>query len=248
MGNLQFYDAAFPPANPPAGMDGVQFYIGGDTPHVWTLEEIQAARVRFRLPTWVRSNPSVQIAQQDAQDAVKQLVAIGAPVHTLVCLDSETSVDPEYVALFFYAMRGFGYQIIEYGSVSTVFSNVIPNGLYDGAHWTNRAHMEPGTQMTQWEAFGAFDESSALSTLPFWDTQAAPTSEFARLTALHMGDTGLAVRRLQGLLVADFHDIAIDGIFGPMTMGAVTAVQQSMKVPQTGIVSVPVWLNLLGIG
>lgn len=248
MGNLLFYDAAFPPANPPAGMDGVQFYIGGDTPHVWTLEEITSARVRFRLPTWVRSNPNVTIAQQDAQDAVKQLVAIGAPIHTLVCLDSETSVDPEYVALFFYAMRGFGYQVIEYGSVSTVFGNVIPNGLYDGAHWTNRAHIEPGTQMTQWEAFGAFDESSALSTLPFWDTQAAQLSEFAKLMSLHIGDSGLAVRRLQALIVADFQTIAIDGIFGPQTLNAVMSAQRTMKVPDTGLVSVPVWLHLLGIG
>ena len=56
-GTLRFYDAAYPPAKPPAA-DGVCIYIGGDTPHVWTLAEIEAQPARYRLPIFVRSNPA----------------------------------------------------------------------------------------------------------------------------------------------------------------------------------------------
>ena len=55
-GTLTFYDAAWPPARPPVA-DGCCIYIGGDTPHVWSLADIASQRARYRLPIFVRSNP-----------------------------------------------------------------------------------------------------------------------------------------------------------------------------------------------
>jgi len=246
MTNLAFYDAAFPPATEPPNQDGVMFYIGGDTPHVWTKEEVDATTVRFRLPTWVRSDPANANAANDARDARTQLALLGAPTGILVALDSETSVDPNYVASFYYDMRGAGYPVIDYGSISTVFGNHIPDGLYDGAHWTNRPHIEPGTEMTQWEALGAYDESSALPTLPFWDTQKVVVIPMPVLPLLKFGDTGIYVRRLQGLSVANGIVIAIDGDFGPITEGAVKTMQLREKLPESGIVDAPTWRVFLG--
>src|SRR5258708_34543951 len=50
-------DASTPPNVIPQS-DVVAFYIGGDTPHVWTDAQISAVHDRWRLPIWVRSNPN----------------------------------------------------------------------------------------------------------------------------------------------------------------------------------------------
>lgn len=170
MTNLLFGDSAYPPSPYPAGFDGWGFYIGGDTPHVWSKAEVDAIPTRLRLPIFTRSNPAGIQVTADTNAAIAQLKIIGAPTSTLVMLDSETSIDPNYVAGFYYGMRNGGYTTIEYGSLSTIFSNRIPDGLYDVAEWTNRNHIVPGSQMTQWESFDAYDVNTALPTLPFWDT------------------------------------------------------------------------------
>ena len=171
MGDLLFGDSAFPPEPHPTGFDGWAFYLGGDTPHVWSKTEIDALPERFRLPIWTRSNPQQVNAATDVAMAIAQLETIGAPKGILVALDSETSVDPNYVAEFYYGLRNAGYTLIDYGSQSTVFGNKNPDGYYWGAEWTNQPHIVPGDDMTQWESLSSYDESTALPTLPFWDTR-----------------------------------------------------------------------------
>ena len=247
MGDLKFYDAAFKPSPEPTGFDGVAFYIGGDTPNVWTKEEIDSTSERFRLPIFVRSDPAQANASQDSKTALAYLTMIEAPKHTLVALDSETSIDPNYVAGFYYGMANGGYKTIDYGSVSSVFGNNIPDGYYWGAHWTNRPHIEPGTDMTQWEALGAYDESLALPTLPFWDTAVAVIPPPSVFPIVKFGEQGLWVRRVQGLLVANFAQLAIDGEFGIITEGAVKAEQHEANLPTSGTVDDPTWSALLGV-
>lgn len=244
--DLKFYDAAFKPDPEPTGFDGVAFYIGGDTPNVWTREQVDSTSERFRLPIFVRSDPAQANPSVDAASAEAQLNHLGAPKGILVALDSETSVDPNYVAGFFYNMRSAGYIIIDYGSVSSVFGNNIPDGYYWGAHWTNRPHLDPGTDMTQWEALGAYDESLAVSTLPFWDTHATPIHLMPVLPLLKEGDTGHYVKAAQALLVANEHTLAIDGVFGPITRGEVVQFQGTNHILQTGEVETPTWQFLLG--
>lgn len=244
--DLKFYDAAFPPVSEPPGMDGVAFYIGGDTPHMWSREQVDATSERFRLPIFVRSNPQSANALQDAKSARAQLAVLGAPHGILVALDSETSVDPNYVANFYYDMRSAGFPVIDYGSVSSVFGNNIPDGYYWGAHWTNRPHLDPGTDMTQWEALGAYDESLAVSTLPFWDTHATPLSLMPVLPLLREGDTGHYVKAVQALLVANDHTLAIDGVFGPITRSELATFQGVNHLLQTAEADKPTWQHLLG--
>lgn len=246
MADLLFYDAAFPPLSHPANADGVAFYIGGDTPHTWSLEEIAAQKVRYRLPIYVRSDPVTANASADAAEAIVRLGMISAPRGTLVALDSETSADADYVRTFVGTLNKAGHPVIDYGSVSTVFGNDNPDGYYWGAHWTSKAHLEPGTQMTQWVATGAYDESTALATLPFWDTRPPSNSIVLIMPTIGLGATGIYVRRAQALCNAGGQSIRIDGIYGPITRQAVTDMQVAALIPQDGVVGPVTWKSLLG--
>lgn len=170
MSILTFYDAAYPPANPPSGMDGVAGYLGGDTPNVWSLADWNSQKVRFRLPIFVRSNPPGPGAPADVASALMQLRAIGAPKGILVAWDMETAADAAYIKSVYQLMSTEGYKLIVYGSQDDVFGNDNPDGLYWGADWTSVSGLQPGDAITQWVAFNSYDEDTALSTLPFWDT------------------------------------------------------------------------------
>ena len=170
MGVLTFVDAAYPPL--PATGDGMCFYIGGDAVHVWTAAEVNAQPQRYRLPIWVRSNPAGVVASADAAACVAALASFGVPRGCLVALDSETSIDPAYVRVFVTVLNDAGYPVIDYGTQSSVFGNANPDGYYWGADWTDVPHLHSGDAMTQYVSFAAYDESEAVSTLPFWDTRA----------------------------------------------------------------------------
>lgn len=171
MTDLTFYDAAFPPAEPPA-TDGVCVYIGGDAVHVWTLEEIGMQPARYRLPVFVRSNPPGPGAAQDVASGLSRLRAIGAPRRTLVAWDMETAADALYIRGVSTGLANGGYKLIVYGSESTVRGNQVPDGLIWGADWTSVPHLHSGDAMTQYVSFSGFDEELARPGLPFWDTQA----------------------------------------------------------------------------
>lgn len=266
--DLSFYDSAFPLPNPPHGFDGCAFYIGGDTPHVWTTEQINAQPVRFRLPIYVRSDPTLASAFSDADDAIMALHRIGAPVRTLIALDTEVAADPAYVTRFYNTIRQAGYVLIDYGSVSAVFANDIPDGYYWAAHWTSIRHMEPRSQMTQWAALGAYDESTALPILPFWDVLIPPKPPVAApvipgtikpvqvsvtLPEVHEGMAGEVVRTVQVLCgLRGYFPLnsgtpgSPDGIFGPDTDLAVKTVQSGARITVDGIVGPQTWPVLIG--
>ena len=171
MGTLTFADAATMPDTLPA-TDGFAFYLGGDTPHVWTPAEVDIlkGRYRFLLPVFVRSNPPGPGAQADVAAAQAQLKAVGAPPGIVVAWDSETSVDAGYIAQVYGLLAAGGDKLIDYGSQNYVTGNRNPDGWYWGAQWTSRSHLASGDQMTQW-ASGGYDQDLAVATLPFWDTR-----------------------------------------------------------------------------
>ncbi len=167
---LTCYDAAFPPPAPPA-TDVVGFYIGGDTPHVWSAEELAAQPARYRLPIWVRSDPAQAIGSDDAVLALDQLRALGAPGGCTVVLDLETAVTGSFV-------RGFGAQmapqhpVIVYGSSSTLFENPALAGYFvakPGATATPAGCV--AVQYAEDVDGGAYDLSWISSTVPLWDTR-----------------------------------------------------------------------------
>jgi hypothetical protein len=170
---LSFYDAAFPPVNPPK-TDGVAFYIGGDTPHVWTQAEIGMQKARYRLPIYVRNIPPWN-ASADAQVILARLKAIGAPKGSTVVIDLETVVQVAYVAALNAAIRQGGYHLMKYGSSG----NINSNPPTDGGTWVAIPEAKPATLPTgtvgvQYADPGPYDLSEFSGLLALWDTQPPP--------------------------------------------------------------------------
>jgi hypothetical protein len=183
MGDLTFYDSAWPP-DPAPDTDGVCVYVGGDAVHVWTPEEVRVQKARYRLPVFVRSNPrGLAGVAADVNAALVGLAAIGAPRGILVALDAETAADKLYIAGMYAGLAAHGYELIVYGSDSTVMGNDNPDGLYFAADWTGSAHLARGSVMTQWVSFSGYDLDLAESSLPFWDTRPEPPKPAARKKA-----------------------------------------------------------------
>lgn len=175
----RMYDAAYPPASPPT-TDAVAFYIGGDTPHVWTAAEIARQRARYRLPIYVRSNPTTALAPSDAAKTIAWLRANKAPHGCAVALDLETAVHATYVKTYDQLVHAAGWVVLAYGSLGTIFQNPRTSGGYWAANPTGIAHMVRGADATQW-AFDtqigrAWDLSDVADTVPLWDTHAPQPS------------------------------------------------------------------------
>jgi peptidoglycan hydrolase-like protein with peptidoglycan-binding domain len=259
MSTLIFYDASTPPADPPAGADGVCGYIGGDTPHVWSLADWASQHARYRLPIFTRSDPPGPGAQADVTAALAQLKVIGAPKGCLVAWDFETAADPEYTQQVYLLLHDAGYLLIAYGSVSYVFGNKVPDGYYWGAQWTSVQHFASGADMTQWVSYSDYDMDVALSDLPFWDTHPAapppPKVTWAdvtiKLPVLQLTDPYTTdqpgfrfVARLQAACTVLGVPTPVDGVFGPGTEASVKAIQKQFGLPQDGIVNLKTWACL----
>lgn len=256
MTDLTFYDAVTPPIPAPK-TDGVAFYVGGDTPHIWTYAEVIRQRARYRLPIYVRSNPAFASPIHDVSDAVRELQYLGAPEGCLVAWDSETSADPGYMLGVFQHLQLAGYTLIDYGSQSSLFGNdVPPGGYYWGADWTNRAKIIAGDAGTQYFSGRKYDLSVFRPGLPLWDTKTGGTAKtinwqeemMQQLPTLQTGATGDAVKTIQGLCGARGWPVKIDGVFGPETANSVHLVQGHAGITQDGIVGPETWPALLGIG
>lgn len=167
-------DSSTPPGSyPPVG--GWAFYLGGDTPHVWSAEEVAAIPAGMvKLPIWTRSNPGQVDPNQDAQAYVAQLMAYGVPKGVRVGLDFETAVYGAYVQTFNAVLRAAGYLVMLYGSQSTVTQNPQPDGGYWGAQWTGQGGVVAGDKATQWEDWGQWDESTCVDDGLWWGSPTPP--------------------------------------------------------------------------
>jgi len=264
---LRFVDAAYAGAITGGPYDGVAFYLpGGDAYHPWPIADVHARPERYRLPVWVRSDPQAVAPITDATACLHALESYGVPAGALVALDSETSIDPTWVASFVGVLNGAGYRVIDYGSQSSVFGNRNPDGYYWGADWTDVIHLASGDDITQYANFSNQDLDVASSALPFWDTRPpAPPAQWtefdmARLPILKQGSADVMgggfwyVRRLQMLahITGALEGIpaaatlpAADGQYGPLTVDAVRAVQQHYGITVDGITGPQTWSVLL---
>lgn len=108
-----------------------------------------------------------------------------------------------------------------------------------------------GTQWTDTYSTGnAFIDMSMLADDFFG---AAPQTETERLVqelgVVRQGGAlnPIAVRTVQGLCCARSHPVAVDGIFGPSTNGAVRGIQAQARITVDGIVGPQTWPVLLGV-
>jgi len=170
------FDAAYPPANPPA-VDAVAFYIGGNTPHVWSDAQIAHVPVRYRLPIFTRSVGGDPTA--DANAAAHWCRSHAQPKGTLVMLDFETRQDTGYVHVFDAVLLAAGWRTVLYGSASYVYANARPSGGYCPARWDGNP--DPGHDTMKQYAGDVqlrrpWDLSAVSDSAPLWDTHSpAPT-------------------------------------------------------------------------
>ena len=172
-------DCAYPLTNYPTSWKGTtilggSFYIGGNTPHVWTLDEVAELKkhYRFLLPIFTRSDPQNANASADFNKALEQLRYYGVPSGRgyLMQLDYEAAVDSSYELAFDAMLLKNGYRLELYGQSSTVTANKIPSGGYDIARWTNQDYA-PTSTADQFADVGEYDLNDFRNDAPLWDTQ-----------------------------------------------------------------------------
>lgn len=169
-------DAAFPPSGGrfPAIAKVGAFYIGGDTPHVWTTAEINAmaAGVQYLVPVFVRSNPPGPGGAADAQAARARLDFLKAPQDCAVVLDLETATDAAYVDEFRHNMGS--HPVVPYGSTGSLFGNP---GIWYWSAQPGVAAPNPKTVGTQYYWGQDYDLSwwkASFAAGHFWATKSAP--------------------------------------------------------------------------
>lgn len=168
-------------ANPPAAypkVDAWAFYVHGDTPHVWTDEEVAAIPCRYRLPILTRN-----IGGDPAKDAAALIAwcrAHGQPAGTLTALDFEDRVDPIYLRAYDTAVHAAGWLVAVYGQQSTVLGNPRPSGGYWVANWDRDAaatRLASGWAARQYagdtQLGHPWDLSVVAADTPLWDTRGA---------------------------------------------------------------------------
>lgn len=127
--------------------DAAAFYIGGDTPNIWTDAQIALMPNRWFLPIFTRSQPQGFDPEAEAAFVVSWLSAHRWTPGACVALDFETAVNARYVNMFDAVIVQAGWKTLLYGSLSTVLQNPQPSGGYWVADWTG---VEPAS--TQYAA------------------------------------------------------------------------------------------------
>lgn len=171
---ISAYDSAWPDNPAPAGDQVVMGYIGGDTPHVWSLADWNSQPARYRIPIWTRDNPGGYSGTTEAQAALAKLDSLGAPRGITVVIDFELAQDADYVLKFDAVMVAAGNKTALYGSKSTLFNNPRPSAGYFPADLTGVPHLYPGTLLTQYQFESNWDDDVVSSSLPLWDTRTQP--------------------------------------------------------------------------
>lgn len=252
------YDAAYPQPKGVAGTTVVLIYAGGDTPHVWTAAEIAEQPEQYRLPVYVRSDPSNDAAS-DAAAMLAWLRANEVPTGVATVLDLETAVDPAYVNAYAAALHEGGYLVLPYGSKSTLFKNPACDGYFVADPGANG--VDPNTVATQYLYEGSWDLSFISDEVNLWNTQppapappappTPPPGDNVNLPTLSQSaGKSLWVESLQALLIDKFGQAGVkpvDGVFGPATEAGLIEVQKFFKLPETGKADGATWPVLLGL-
>ncbi|MTJ48655.1 peptidoglycan-binding protein [Dolichospermum sp. UHCC 0259] len=71
-----------------------------------------------------------------------------------------------------------------------------------------------------------------------------PRTQNQPMPVISFGSSGISVRALQKLLIANGYGITIDGVFGPVTETAVKAFQNRRRLSTDGIVGQKTWWEL----
>jgi hypothetical protein len=150
------------------------FYAGGNTPHVWTKEQIARSSNAFRLPIWVYD--PLLITTDDAKKQAAAYAAVlrdvGVPGGSLCALDMETYVNGPFSQAFHEQVKDEGYQYVVYESESIAGNFVGDIGRWY-AEWDGNPEItEPGAWAKQYANAPnghPFDISSVRSFDNLWN-------------------------------------------------------------------------------
>src|SRR5690349_9762830 len=125
MSLYRMFDAAYPPASPYPGCQAVAGYVGGNTPHIWTLGEWLRFGHLVQFPIWTGYQEADPYGH--AIQCCNAMHALGwnpgSPERRAVILDEETQVDRAWLDAFAGEVWNSGYQTFIYGSLATVLGN-----------------------------------------------------------------------------------------------------------------------------
>lgn len=251
------FDSAYPPQQPPA-VPVVAFYIGGDTPHDWSDEEIAAQPATYGLPIYVHDGVGGDAAAA-AAEVIGWLEAHSWAPGAAVAIDTEATVEPAWIADFDAIVSVKGWPVIDYQSKGPVSSNPLTSGGRWIADWTGSPHQYPGAVATQYASadqtgqpwdLSLIDQSVQLQLLhaSYTPPPKDPQLVTVQLPELQESNTGPAVRSLQVLLQSHGQGVGPSGAdadFGPDTDAAVRAFQQSAGLTADGIAGPVTWTALL---
>lgn len=255
---LQAGDSSTPPAEY-GNLPVYAFYLGGQTPHVWTVEEVRAIPARWGVPIWVNVNPDGDAAA-DADAFASQLARYGWSRGVSVSLDTEDTVQEHYIPVFDDGVKARGYTLLHYESKEVQGVNPPTSGGKWTALWDDDPDLPAGSAAHQYasaDQAGTPWDSSVFSTsiaLHELNPIVRPAAQMATLSTgipmLQYGDRGYAVHVLQGILTAAMGitpEAALrDGELGPVTRSLVVQWQDLYGIPDTpGLVGPATWASLL---
>jgi hypothetical protein len=127
MGLHKGIDAAYPPDTAPRWCEVVCGYIGGNTPHVWTLDEWHRFSHLRQVPIWTcygdPAGPETQAAEAARAARALGWAAYFRPHTRVIVGDCETMQDESFWTAFDAALYREGFLGVCYGSLSTVLAN-----------------------------------------------------------------------------------------------------------------------------
>ena len=241
------------PTTPVAAM-----YIGGDTPHDITDQQLKAIRARYMLMIWTGYDHTNDGALEAAK-VVEWLRAHNWTPGTLVAVDTEELVIPAFLTAFNDVITRAGWLVLHYESKSAIAGNPPTSGGKWAADWTGQAHLRPGDTATQYVP-GAwinapYDLSLILASAPLHELNPPVVHHVTyvgvtiSVPILSVGDQGAAVARMQALLQAwypgSIGQAGTDGVFGPDTLNGLVSFQRSHGInPPSGVCGAASWARL----
>lgn len=255
---IAMWDASTLP-DPQPTTPAAAFYVGGDTPHVYTDAEVKAIRARYGLPIWTGYDHASDGAAEAAR-VVAWLHSHGWKPGTLVAVDTEDLVIPAFLSEFNRVVTEAGWLLLHYESKDAQAGNPPTSGGKWAADWTGIPHLRPGDTATQYVPdawLGApYDLSLIRADAPLHELNPPVTRHLVwaevtmRLPVLVPGDQGPAVTRMQHLLEAWYPastgTTGPDGMFGPSTLKGLVSFQHAHGiVPPPGSCDGRTWALLV---
>jgi len=123
-------DASIPPehvSDLPEGTEAILGYLGGRTPHVWTLKEWQRFGQLLQMGIWVADLGASPVDQ--AAKAAAAAHALGFARFRGILLDFEAAADPAFIGEMGLKVRDHGFIPLGYESAGVLNANPRLDGI-----------------------------------------------------------------------------------------------------------------------